>query len=84
MGPIQAGNARTLICTNQGSAVNTCKTCRFLDRQGGHGGMCRRYPPKVSVLTNLNGETDWRSDWPYMHNDDWCGEWKGAEVEPDA
>ena len=63
---------------------NTCKTCRFLDQHGALMGRCRRYPPQVNVVTNLNHETDWSNDLPYVANDDWCGEWKSAEEMSDS
>lgn len=51
-----------------------CKFCKYIDKTGGHGGQCKRYPPTVHTLTNANGETDWSNERPYVGNDDTCGE----------
>ncbi len=54
-----------------------CKTCLFLLNVGNkYGGTCRRYPPVVSTMRNANGEMDWSTDWPFVANEAWCGEYK--------
>ncbi len=58
-------------------AQNYCSTCLFfknLDNK--YGGRCVRYPPVVNITKNANGDTDWSNDWPFVGNDEWCGEYK--------
>ncbi len=54
-------------------ADERCGTCRFgpVACPGGRHGDCRRYPPKAGAMR----------EWPEVHTDDWCGEWKPL---PDA
>jgi hypothetical protein len=59
----------------------TCKTCRYLDRTGGHGGQCRRYPPTTHNYVGPNGDTIWEQTRPWMTNNDTCGEYKPAVYE---
>ncbi len=55
-----------------------CGTCSFFkDIGNASGGRCVRYPPVVNVFTRRDGDTDWTNDWPFVGNDEWCGEYKG-------
>jgi hypothetical protein len=56
----------------------TCKTCRHFDRQGGHGGQCRRYPPTNHVFRGPNDDLVWEQARPWVGNDDTCGEHQPA------
>jgi hypothetical protein len=57
-----------------------CETCLYyLSGQIGH---CNRHPP-VIVLFAANAAAvpdDYRSVWPKVAPDDWCGEWATKSI----
>lgn len=67
----------------------SCSTCVFRkpdERPEYDGaGHCRRYPPQIAVWTVTHPEggqsqPGFEQHYPWMHADDWCGEWaSGAE-----
>lgn len=65
----------------------TCATCRHLHRTEPQGGLCRRFPPRASVLTRFRPEFGgnvpaWPNEsatiWPPVRNEDRCGEYAGV------
>ncbi len=51
-----------------------CGTCVFFDDGTG---VCRRYPPTVSVVALPALQVvEWSTDWPYVEGYQLCGEWK--------
>lgn len=57
----------------------TCGGCRFYspaDREP-YRGWCRRYPPKVVVVTgDISDYT--RTEWPEVAGAEWCGEYEAT------
>ena len=47
----------------------SCKTCRFM-----RGGDCRRNPP-VTMLVEYPAGFQWETNFPYVGDDGWCGEY---------
>jgi hypothetical protein len=60
----------------------TCKECRFYDKyiHLSKRGTCCRYPP---VPTGRDYEGDLETEWPIVHEDDWCGEFVSKDA-PEA
>lgn len=49
-----------------------CQHCIFFDGTGSRSsGLCRRRPPVVDFSDDVGEQTLW----PFVGNDDWCGEW---------
>ena len=55
---------------------NTCKTCKYMDKESGANTFCRRYP--AQLVNRINGTTaDLQALYPVVSPDtDWCGEYK--------
>ena len=77
----EAGSNRT---------VGDCGECRYYQSTDGKSGRCRRYPPRVTVLTkqvvHKSGSDDYimvaRTEWPVVGPDDGCGEFEHALGKP--
>jgi hypothetical protein len=56
-----------------------CGTCIYRQEWDG---TCHRFPPQTSLLQpersfwQSNGPLEWRSEWPEVDVDDFCGEYK--------
>lgn len=60
--------------------TESCGTCQFfVATKGARTGECRRYAPhpvKWVVARDGNiGPPDTNFNWPFVGDDDWCGEW---------
>ena len=54
--------------------MRKCKTCEYKD-----GNFCKRYPP---VIVPVDVHVDYY--YPYVVNDDWCGEYKKIYVQEES
>jgi len=63
--------------------MNKCRDCKFyqvnLNLKAKNYGRCRRYPP----IPVYDGRYDENTYSPYLHEDEWCGEWKVKETKND-
>lgn len=59
----------------------SCATCRFYSADG----VCCAHPPVASAFYGGQSDADGMpiivtgQAWPFVADDDWCGEWKSAE-----
>lgn len=60
---------------------NKCKTCHFIykNNEKDVGGECRRFPPQINTYSNANGDVDWVSDFPWVNDESYCGEFRKPE-----
>jgi hypothetical protein len=69
--------------------VDRCRTCKFFDKEGPY---CRRHAPvpylglqglsafRANYDYFCDGWTDLiAADWPFVKEDDWCGEYENAQ-----
>ena len=58
-----------------------CKTCQFIHKSNENnvGGECRRFPPQVNCYVTPENGLDWSTDWPWVNDGSWCGEFKEKE-----
>lgn len=64
--------------------MKTCKNCRFSSLESGDdAGQCLRYAPSAGKLGpfEITVEVGPFYQWPWVRDDDWCGEWE-ARVKP--
>jgi len=55
-----------------------CEVCRFYDMVGDEGA-CRRYPPIIPPSEDhikQMEDLDMNGEHPWVHGNDWCGEFK--------
>jgi hypothetical protein len=60
--------------------VKSCETCRFYQPSvcEDDGGECHRCAPSAHSV--VSGENfDKVAFWPWVSQDDWCGEWRRKE-----
>lgn len=50
---------------------NQCKKCVFYNETQHR---CHRFPPQIVVETDIRGNTSKPAMWPYVREDDCCGE----------
>jgi hypothetical protein len=68
--------------TEGGSTMEKCIGCGYYDRQGNREidargvrwGQCRRGAPSLHPINQKPYMIE--GVWPYVRDDDWCGEWK--------
>jgi hypothetical protein len=71
--------------TTFSAPVNTCTSCRFVDRKNPGNGtlvaICRKNPPTVASTFIQNGPNTGcmqQTIWPVLDAvSDWCGSWEG-------
>lgn len=56
-----------------------CKNCKFFKRLRERGGHCLRYPPQLVFEKNQGAIGQATQYFPYMENDEWCGEHQPAD-----
>lgn len=56
--------------------TKSCAKCVYYVKE-----RCHRYPPVTVMYANANKETQFCSEWAFVHPYDWCGEFKKAESE---
>ena len=58
-----------------------CGGCRWWTtrRAGAKFGECRAFPPSVVYVGRPNSTEKYRSRWPEVNRDDWCGTYEQRE-----
>lgn len=53
-----------------------CKACKFFEKGPNESGICRRFPPRATMVHYPNRGAALEVIPTIMGPEDWCGEWK--------